>query len=156
MRRMTQGSVATTFVSEARGFGGGASRYTHPFLMLAACLALYPPRLSSAARALPLFLLPALTLVGYFLIYVITPFDLTWHLATSLDRLCLQVWPMIVFLVASSSSLGRRFEPGRASASVAGVHAPAGHAFAHEAKALRSDPPTRAVVQDADVFVRRF
>ena len=42
-----------------------------------------------------------LTLVaaGYFAIYVITPYDLEWHLRFSLDRLFLQLWPSIIFLV---------------------------------------------------------
>ena len=40
----------------------------------------------------------ALTLCGYFAIYVITPNDLYWHLRFSLNRLFLQVWPSSVFL----------------------------------------------------------
>jgi Dolichyl-phosphate-mannose-protein mannosyltransferase len=40
----------------------------------------------------------SLTLAGYFAIYVITPYDLYWHLRFSLDRLFLQAWPSAVFL----------------------------------------------------------
>lgn len=40
-----------------------------------------------------------LTLVGYFFVYVLTPLDLNYHLATSLNRLFLQLWPGIIFLV---------------------------------------------------------
>lgn len=40
----------------------------------------------------------ALTLAGYFAIYVITPYDLRWHLRFSLDRLFLQLWPSALFL----------------------------------------------------------
>jgi len=40
----------------------------------------------------------ALTLAGYFAIYVITPNDLYWHLRFSLNRLFLQVWPSTIFL----------------------------------------------------------
>jgi len=40
----------------------------------------------------------ALTLSGYFAIYVITPNDLYWHLRFSLNRLFLQVWPSALFL----------------------------------------------------------
>jgi hypothetical protein len=36
-------------------------------------------------------------LVGYFLIYVITPNDLVWQLNTSLSRLFLQIWPTVLF-----------------------------------------------------------
>jgi len=34
---------------------------------------------------------------GYFMIYVITPHDLKWHIDTSIDRLMIQLLPMIVF-----------------------------------------------------------
>jgi hypothetical protein len=39
-----------------------------------------------------------LTLAGYMAIYVITPYDLSWHLHTSLHRLLVQLWPSIIFL----------------------------------------------------------
>jgi hypothetical protein len=35
-------------------------------------------------------------LAGYFAVYIITPNDLQWQLDTSLNRLFVQVWPMIV------------------------------------------------------------
>lgn len=40
----------------------------------------------------------AFTLAGYFAIYVITPYDLYWHLRFSLNRLFLQLWPCTLFL----------------------------------------------------------
>ena len=39
-----------------------------------------------------------MTLAGYFLIYLITPYDLYWHLRFSLARLFMQLWPSAVFL----------------------------------------------------------
>ena len=39
-----------------------------------------------------------LMLIGYFFIYVLTPLDLGYHLATSLNRLFLQLWPSMIFL----------------------------------------------------------
>jgi len=39
-----------------------------------------------------------LTLAGYFVIYLITPYDLYWHLRFSLNRLFLQLWPSAIFL----------------------------------------------------------
>ena len=39
-----------------------------------------------------------LTLAGYFAVYVITPYDIHWHLRSSLNRLFLQVWPSAIFL----------------------------------------------------------
>ena len=37
-------------------------------------------------------------LVGYFMVYIITPHDLNWHLKTSLRRLFLQLLPSAIFL----------------------------------------------------------
>lgn len=58
-----------------------------------------------------------LTFVGYFAIYVITPYDLYWHLRFSLNRLFLQLWPCAVLLfflgiprkVAEKSQNGIKF-----------------------------------------------
>ncbi|MBI4752283.1 MAG: glycosyltransferase family 39 protein [Acidobacteria bacterium] len=38
------------------------------------------------------------TLIGYFLVYLITPLDLTWQLANSVNRLFMQLWPSFLFL----------------------------------------------------------
>jgi hypothetical protein len=35
--------------------------------------------------------------VGFYVVYLTTPYDLTWQLATSLDRLFIQYWPALVF-----------------------------------------------------------
>lgn len=40
----------------------------------------------------------ALLCVGYFLIYLLSPHDLSWHLENSLDRIMLQTVPFIVLL----------------------------------------------------------
>lgn len=45
-----------------------------------------------------------LQLVGYFLIYVLTPHDLDWHLHTSLYRLMIHVFPAILFILFVSIS----------------------------------------------------
>lgn len=39
-----------------------------------------------------------LTLTGYFAVYLITPYDIYWHLRFSLPRLFLQLWPSAIFL----------------------------------------------------------
>jgi len=72
-----------------------------PFVILGAYLALAGVRkdsqdsaiLRSGALAL------AFTSVGYFFIYVLRPLDLAWLLETSMDRLILQLWPSIIFVV---------------------------------------------------------
>ena len=45
------------------------------------------------------FLALILTLAGYFVIYLITPYDIYWHLRFSLTRLFLQLWPSAIFLL---------------------------------------------------------
>jgi hypothetical protein len=37
-----------------------------------------------------------LMLVGYYAAYLTTPYDLNWHLSTSVDRLLVQLWPIAV------------------------------------------------------------
>lgn len=44
-----------------------------------------------------IFLVLALVAVGYFLVYMTTPRDLSWHLRTSMSRLLLQLWPTFLF-----------------------------------------------------------
>ncbi len=45
-----------------------------------------------------------LQLLGYCAIYVVTPYDLAWHLSTSQGRLILQILPLELFLCFSISS----------------------------------------------------
>lgn len=52
----------------------------------------------------PIFSTLALTAAGYSVIYLITPYDLYWHLRFSLNRLFLQLWPSAIFLFFSSVS----------------------------------------------------
>jgi hypothetical protein len=40
----------------------------------------------------------ALTLAGYFAVYLVTPYDIFWHLRFSLLRLFLQLWPSAIFV----------------------------------------------------------
>jgi 4-amino-4-deoxy-L-arabinose transferase-like glycosyltransferase len=42
-------------------------------------------------------LLPTFMMIGYFFVYILSPHDLAWHLDTSLNRLLLQVWPLVIF-----------------------------------------------------------
>jgi hypothetical protein len=40
-----------------------------------------------------------LMLTGFFFVYALTPLDLGYHLATSLNRIFLQLWPAVIFLI---------------------------------------------------------
>ncbi len=46
-----------------------------------------------------IFTLLICMLVGYFMIYIATPHDLNWHLQSSLERLFMQLWPSLIFLI---------------------------------------------------------
>jgi hypothetical protein len=72
-----------------------------PFLILAVYLAVVRMRAGNQDRAILEGGAMALmvTAAGYFLIYVLRPLDLLWLLDSSMDRLILQLWPAIVFLV---------------------------------------------------------
>lgn len=69
-------------------------------LLLAGLYFAAPPKHTQAAdpsfRASQIAM--AVTLSGYFVIYLITPYDLYWHLRFSLNRLFLQLWPAVIFL----------------------------------------------------------
>jgi hypothetical protein len=48
-----------------------------------------------------------LTLTGYFVIYLITPHEIYWHLRFSLNRLFMQLWPSAIFLFFLKIDLDR-------------------------------------------------
>lgn len=52
-------------------------------------------------RSLPAHVIAAL-LLAYFVIYLVTPYDLAWHLSTSVTRLFLHVYPALIYLVLRS------------------------------------------------------
>jgi hypothetical protein len=41
--------------------------------------------------------------IGYYLFYLISPYDLNWHIGYSLNRLFVHVYPAVVFVVLSAS-----------------------------------------------------
>ncbi len=49
------------------------------------------------------FTMLAVQALGYYGIYLITPYDLTWHLSYSVTRIFLQVFPMVSFLILCAS-----------------------------------------------------
>jgi hypothetical protein len=83
-----------------------------PLLMIGFCLATgRDERAASRAGIRTSILALCLTLVGYFAIYLITPYDIYWHLRFSITRLFLQLWPsaiFIVFLLGGSGALSDR------------------------------------------------
>src|SRR4029453_10503644 len=59
----------------------------------AICIGLGGRRTAGVALAALLLLLLG---SGYFAVYLTTPYDLSWHIHTSMDRLLVQVWPTFV------------------------------------------------------------
>jgi hypothetical protein len=53
-----------------------------------------PPRVASLALAVT-----AVAMAGYFMIYMVTPHDLQWHLGTSLGRVCVQYLPLSIWAI---------------------------------------------------------
>jgi hypothetical protein len=58
-----------------------------------------------AVRAMTAVL--GLMLVSYYFVYVTTPFDISWHVSSSLDRLLIQLWPALVLAVFFSPRSSR-------------------------------------------------
>ncbi len=57
-----------------------------------------PPAERRAVGTLSPALVLALMAVGYYLVYLTTPYDLGWHLQTSSRRLLAQLWPLALFV----------------------------------------------------------
>lgn len=80
--------------------GGGLHPGLVNILLPAAWLAFMgvsrDPKIRTAILTVAAILL--LMLAGYFAVYLLTPLPLEYHLATSLNRLYLQLWPSIIFL----------------------------------------------------------
>ena len=78
---------------------------------LAVVLAARADRLG-AVRAAAGALVVAAMLGGYLAVHVITPAPLSWHIATSFERLVVQLWPAAVWAAfqpsASVSGIARR------------------------------------------------
>jgi len=80
---------------DLRGFGEWR---VLPFLAMALPFAAWRgrARLVAGARLLPLAL--GSMLAGYYVVYLLSPQNLAWHLDTSLVRLLLQLWPLALVL----------------------------------------------------------
>ncbi len=60
------------------------------------CVGVSARRTAGVTEAALAFLLLS---AGYFAVYLTTPYDLSWHLFTSMDRLLAQVWPTFVLVL---------------------------------------------------------
>jgi hypothetical protein len=95
-RALDPGRIGQVLGAFAHEFGAMGVGWYHPILPLLA-LAIFL-RFQREHRADLLFAgaVPAATLAGYFCIFLITPYDLTWQLQTTLTRVIVQVWPSLL------------------------------------------------------------
>jgi len=89
--------VMAQFAKELFTFGGWIPAFSMPVLMLFYFLLLGPSIQKNFLHATMVSLsLPILMMIGHFCVYMVSPYDLNWHLQTSLHRLLLQVWPLAI------------------------------------------------------------
>ena len=74
------------------------NHYSWIVLLLYAWLVGINPKIKSTPITVFAMTSFILILIAYYCIYLITPFNLDWHLASSLDRLLLQLWPSVLFV----------------------------------------------------------
>jgi hypothetical protein len=89
--------IAKAFAEQFVNFGRVG---VNPLLIVAAYLLARHWRKQgiSQFRFIPI---PILAGIGYFAVYLFSPYDLTWHLGTSIDRLFLQLWPGTLFIIVT-------------------------------------------------------
>jgi hypothetical protein len=88
-------TVAALMAQHAVRWSGSFSVAVFPLMGLAAIwMAIQKGR---AVRAMTAVL--GLVLMSYYFVYVTTPFDITWHVSSSIDRLLVQLWPALVLAV---------------------------------------------------------
>ena len=89
-------TIAKWLASEVLGFGGWVVMLTPLLLMYLLLAGINQERKDRSAiytGSIALMLMGC----GYISVYILTPFDLVWHLSTSLDRLLMQLWPSALF-----------------------------------------------------------
>jgi hypothetical protein len=86
------------WIHVAAGFLQHAWQLAVPLALLAGTAALLRLRPRNV-RSLAPWVAVAIALAGYAVVFVVTPDDLDWLLATALDRLYLQLWPAPVLAV---------------------------------------------------------
>lgn len=91
--------ISSEFARESLSFGGWRAGSSVPTVLVFYLLLLgvrLEKKHRAAASVLALLLLSMLA--GYFLVYIVSPLDLRFHLESSLSRLLLQIWPLLVLL----------------------------------------------------------
>lgn len=90
-------TVLDSFVRLGLGFGNWPASVVPLLVFYLLLLGIRIDEKQKATIASSLIAL-GIMLTGYFMIYVLSPRDLEWHLATSLDRLYSQLWPSFILI----------------------------------------------------------
>lgn len=104
-----QGAVTTVerltdlsrYFEAGQAFLGKAMRFGHPgFVVLLVYFLLVGRRVDDADRVAirHAAITIGLMLVGYFMVFIVTPHGVSYQIATSLDRLWIHLWPSMVFM----------------------------------------------------------
>jgi 4-amino-4-deoxy-L-arabinose transferase-like glycosyltransferase len=89
--------ILDAFITNAFSFGNWAASFTALLLFYLLLLGIGIKQNEGPCIAASLIAL-GIMIAGYFMIYVLSPLDLSVHLGTSLNRVLLQLWPSIVFV----------------------------------------------------------
>jgi hypothetical protein len=88
--------IARAFFEQTFSFGDW-SVSVMPLLAIYVLLVGAAIEKTDKASVLVTFGVLGIMLAGYFMIYVLSPRDVYWHVLTSLNRLCSQLWPSFIF-----------------------------------------------------------
>lgn len=89
-------TIAATFYDTSMTFASGVMRIPHLLIGYAILLGIRKNNPYSLSSMTIIFAI-VIMLIGYYFIYVITPYNINWHLGSSLNRLFLQLWPSFIF-----------------------------------------------------------
>lgn len=88
--------ISKAFVTESIHFGKWGVSLVPILAIYLLCLGIKIEKEDKPSTTI-LLITMSFMLAGYFFAYVTSPYDLNWHLGTSLNRLFLQLWPSIIF-----------------------------------------------------------
>ena len=88
-----------------------STRLSVTVLPLVGLAALWTSGRSESARVMVAVL--GLMLLSFYVVYVLTPYEIVWHITTSFDRLLVQLWPALVLAVFVETGERRTYPPRR-------------------------------------------
>jgi hypothetical protein len=99
-------------------------RNDYPWLAISYVLSAVMLAINRFKAGTAVFLAVSAQIASYFLVYLFTPYDLNWHLATSFDRLVTQIAPSLIVLLGLAAQPWLASGTGEREASVTQSSAP--------------------------------